>query len=124
MAMNFVRASLRKAVLALVAIAGIGVPAVHAHENEPDPHLAAVRFVSSDPLILAEIVKAAKSVGWDRTRTDKPGTVTLLIPDRYSPDDFGRLLDAVGGLKSHNFGLQMIDNLGRMIGPDGKPLEN
>ncbi|MEQ1497136.1 MAG: hypothetical protein ABL914_00615 [Novosphingobium sp.] len=124
MAIMSFKACIRKTLLAIAIAAGIVAPTAFAQGSEVEPNLAAVRFVSSESSVLTDIVQAAKAVGWDRTRVDKPGTVTILVPDNYSPDDFGRLLEAVGRVKSRNFGLQMIDNLGRVIGPDGKPLED
>lgn len=109
--------------LALLALVGMGLPIIAVQAGRPEPQLAAVRFVSSDPAVLADIVQAAKSVGWTESKIDRPGTVTIRAPQDYTSGDFGRLLRALETVKSKDFGLQLVDSLGRVIGPDGKPVE-
>ena len=87
-----------------------------------EPGLGAVRVVAR-PAVLSKIVAAAKSAGWMRTENDKPGSVKLFVPENYKPEDFARLLKAIQQVRSRNFGLQMIDKLGRVIGPEGQPME-
>jgi hypothetical protein len=110
-------------VMATLAMLGFAGEAVLAKNESPETRLAAVRVVASDPEVLGRVASAAARAGWTEARMDTPESITLLVPQNYTPEKFSALLEALETVKPARIGLQLIDNLGRKIGPDGKPLE-
>lgn len=78
--------------------------------------LTAVRLIGPKRT-LEQIASAAAKVRWTENRYDARGRLVLPVPPEYTPDDFGRLLNAIDPYTSGLQGLQML-------GPHGGPVDD
>ncbi len=78
--------------------------------------LSAVRIIGPRPT-LDKIAKAAKKVRWAESRYDTKGRLVLPVPQNYTSDDFGRLLQVI---RPYTAGLQGL----QMLGPNGGPVDD
>ena len=85
------------------------------------PSLTAVRLRASRPT-LETVAAAAARVRWIEHRYDQKGRLVLSVPANYTPDDFGRLLQAIDPYKSDIEGLQMTGPHGGIV--DDKGIEH
>jgi hypothetical protein len=78
--------------------------------------LTAVRLIGQRPA-LEKIAHAAAQVRWTENHYDPKGRLVLPVPPNYTPDDFGRLLQAIDPYTGELQGLQML-------GPHGGPVDD
>lgn len=80
--------------------------------------LTAVRLIGQKHA-LEGMAKAAAQVRWTQSHYDAKGRLVLPVPPNYDPDDFGRLLNAIGPYTSDLQGLQMIGPHGGVVDDNG-----
>jgi hypothetical protein len=102
--------------LAAVAVAaatacGAGNAPADGANMEDKSGLTAIRLIGQKHA-LEEMAKAAAKVRSTESHYDAKGRLVLPAPPNYDPEDFGRLLDAIG---PHTGGLQGL----QMLGPHG-----
>ena len=78
--------------------------------------LTAVRLIG-ERASLHKIAEAASRVGWTESHYDAKGRLFLPVPPNYTPEDFGRLLQAIDRYSGGLEGLQML-------GPNGGPVDD
>ena len=104
----------------VLAVAACGGTGAVSNENklEEQSGLTAVRLIGSREG-LEKIAKAAAQVRWTRVHYDNKGRLILSVPENYSSDDFGRLLEAIKPFNSKLQGLQMIGPHGGVVDAEG-----
>jgi hypothetical protein len=104
--------------LAAVTGCGGGNSPANGAAVEEKSGLNAVRLIGQKHT-LEEIAKAAAQVRWAQSHYDAKGRLVLPVPPNYDPDDFGRLLNAIGPYTSGLHGLQMIGPHGGIVDDKG-----
>ena len=83
--------------------------------------LSAVRLIGPRST-LDNMAQAAAKVRWTQSRYDEKGRLVLPVLPNYTPDDFGRLLEAIDPYTPDLQGLQMIGPNGGWV--DDKGIEH
>lgn len=123
----FVLAILLIGVVSWFALTRVGIEQAQAKSSPAgEPYLGGIRIVvrgENPEETIDVLIAAAKDAGWSKAKVDSPNKITFAPPEHYTPEMFGRLLEALEKTEKRNFGLQLLDADGRAIGPDGRPID-